>query len=231
MARSRTIKPGFFTNDVLAQCEYGARLLFAGLWTISDREGRLEDRPARIKGLLFPFDRCNVEKWLDALADNKFIVRYEAAGTRYIQIVNFGRHQSPHIKEPASLIPAPDSSDTSPLSDSLSARNAVRGNGETGNSNGETGNRQARFVPPTLAEVAAYCLDRNNGIDPEQFIAHYTSKGWKVGRAPMRDWKSAIVTWEKNKGVFSAQPKPARVNAGNTHAPEAAKKDPNYGRL
>lgn len=55
-----------------------------------------------------------------------------------------------------------------------------------------------RFVPPTLEEVAAHCLERRNGIDPEQFIAAYQQSGWKLksGRS-MVDWKAAIVTWEK----------------------------------
>ncbi len=59
--------------------------------------------------------------------------------------------------------------------------------------------RGKRFVPPTLEEVTAYCKDRNNGVDPEAFIAFYSSKGWKVGNQSMKDWKSAIVTWEKRQ--------------------------------
>ena len=54
------------------------------------------------------------------------------------------------------------------------------------------------FVKPTVEEVAAYCKERSNGIDPEAFIAHYESNGWMVGKNPMQNWKMAIVTWEKN---------------------------------
>jgi len=56
---------------------------------------------------------------------------------------------------------------------------------------------QKRFTPPTLEEVAAYCRERNNGVDPEKFIAFYASKGWKVGNQPMKDWKMCVITWEK----------------------------------
>lgn len=49
MARSRNIKPGFFTNEVLADMPALVRLLFAGLWTIADRDGRLEDRARRLR--------------------------------------------------------------------------------------------------------------------------------------------------------------------------------------
>ena len=57
--------------------------------------------------------------------------------------------------------------------------------------------KRYRFTPPTYEEVKQYCKERNNNIDPEQFIAFYESKGWKVGNQPMKNWKSAIVTWEK----------------------------------
>ena len=55
-----------------------------------------------------------------------------------------------------------------------------------------------RFVKPTLAEVQAYCRERNNNVDPESFIAYYESNGWRVGKNPMKNWKSAIITWERN---------------------------------
>lgn len=54
-----------------------------------------------------------------------------------------------------------------------------------------------RFMPPTVEEVAAYCKERGNKVDAEAFVAHYKSKGWKVGREPMRDWKAAVITWER----------------------------------
>lgn len=54
-----------------------------------------------------------------------------------------------------------------------------------------------RFVPPSLDEVTAYCAERNNTVDPEGFIAFYTSNGWKVGKNPMKDWKAAVRSWEQ----------------------------------
>ena len=108
MARARNIKPGFFMNDELAQINPLGRLLFIGLWTIADREGRLEDRPVRIKAETLPYDDCDVNQLLDDLAKHGFIIRYKVSGTRYIQITNFTKHQNPHKNEKASEIPAPD---------------------------------------------------------------------------------------------------------------------------
>ncbi|QHQ14550.1 hypothetical protein GMW39_00815 [Pectobacterium parmentieri] len=107
MARSRNIKPGFFTNDDLADCNPFARLLFAGLWTIADREGRGEDRPKKIKVLVLPFDDVNIDELMQCLNDKGFIRRYEANGERYFQINNWAKHQNPHHKEIASVIPSP----------------------------------------------------------------------------------------------------------------------------
>ena len=107
MARSRNIKPGFFDNDLLAEIPALGRLLFIGLWTIADREGRLEDRPKKIKAQVLPYDECDVENLLQHLANRGFILRYEVEGTGFIQVVNWSKHQQPHVKEVPSSIPAP----------------------------------------------------------------------------------------------------------------------------
>ena len=108
MARARSIKPGFFTNDVLAEISPLGRLLFIGLWTIADRAGRLEDRPRRIKAEVLPYDDCDCDTTLSELQRHGFILRYEANGERFIQVLNFCKHQNPHVKESESTIPAPD---------------------------------------------------------------------------------------------------------------------------
>ena len=54
-----------------------------------------------------------------------------------------------------------------------------------------------RFIPPTLEEVKAYCVERQNRVDPESFISFYESNGWRVGKNPMKNWKAAVRTWEQ----------------------------------
>ena len=108
MARARNLKPSFFTNDELAALPPLTRLLFAGLWTVADRAGRLEDRPLRIKAEVLPYDNCKVDRMLQELHDHNFIFRFGTKGIRYIQILAFNKHQNPHVKEAESTIPAPD---------------------------------------------------------------------------------------------------------------------------
>lgn len=64
------------------------------------------------------------------------------------------------------------------------------------------------FSRPSVEEVSAYCQERGNNVDPEAFVAFYDSKGWKVGNSPMKNWRSAVITWEKRN-------KPEPKKSGN----------------
>lgn len=111
MARTRSIKPGFFDNEILGDLPALTRLLFIGLWCIADREGRLEDKPRKIKKMLLGYDDIDadgVDKMLQELHDNGFIFRYKIETEEYIQVINFTKHQNPHIKEKGSEIPSPE---------------------------------------------------------------------------------------------------------------------------
>lgn len=105
MPRARNIKPGFFTNEQLVELPMSTRLLFIGLWTLADREGRLEDRPRRIKMHVFPTDSIDVDAGIDELGAAGFLERYIIEGSAYIQITNFHKHQNPHHRERESSIP------------------------------------------------------------------------------------------------------------------------------
>ena len=113
MARARNLKPGFFKNEDLAECSPLARILFAGLWCLADRAGRLEDRPKRIRAEVLPYDDGSVDYMLNELHRRGFIQRYQVGDERFIQVLNFAKHQNPHCREPESTIPAPDAHNTS----------------------------------------------------------------------------------------------------------------------
>lgn len=149
--RARNLKPGFFKNYQLAQiARPWGRLLFGGLWTLADKEGRLKDEPEWIRAEIFPYENhflivdgkgrspeknggapeenrikivengrdvqiyaITIDEMLDELQNanngkDPFIKRYQVDGYKYIQILNFSKHQHPHIKEPNSTIPPPN---------------------------------------------------------------------------------------------------------------------------
>ncbi|MBA3622984.1 MAG: hypothetical protein H0W48_00640 [Methylibium sp.] len=91
--RIRTIKPDFFRHEIVAELEPMTRLFFIGLWCIADVSGRIEDRPRRIKAEVLPYDDADVDALLAELAGKGFLVRYEVAGKRFIEIGGFRKHQ------------------------------------------------------------------------------------------------------------------------------------------
>lgn len=115
MARSRNIKPGFFKNEVLGVADPLYSLLFEGLWVLADRDGKLEDRPLRIKAETFPYrEGMDVDAMLNWLQSNGFIIRYTANGSKCIKVLEFVKHQNPHKNESASELPDPSIECTKP---------------------------------------------------------------------------------------------------------------------
>lgn len=72
-----------------------------------------------------------------------------------------------------------------------------------------------KFVKPTVEEVRAYCLERKNKVDPERFFDFYESKGWMVGKSPMKDWKACVRNWEKDDSKKPSQKKTVTSNRFN----------------
>jgi hypothetical protein len=107
MARIRTIKPQFFMNEEIASMPHVSRLLFIGLWCLADREGRLDDRPVRIKAQILPYEDHDIDSTLNNLQEKGFIIRYSVKSEKFIQINNFSKHQHCNIKESESTIPTP----------------------------------------------------------------------------------------------------------------------------
>ena len=79
--------------------------------------------------------------------------------------------------------------------------------------------KQKRFCRPDVQEVADYCRERGNQVDAQRFVDYYTANGWRVGKNPMKDWKAAVRTWEKQEGV---SPAPAAPRWGKPEIPKGA---------
>lgn len=109
MARIRTVKPELFMDEDLGALSGDHVALFVALWTQADRDGRLEDRPARIRAATFPYRKVDVDALLADLEHVDKVIRYEADGVAVIAIPGFQKHQRPHPKEPSSMLPPPPS--------------------------------------------------------------------------------------------------------------------------
>lgn len=106
--RARNIKPGFFRDAEILDLPLEARFLFVGLWCLADRQGKLEDKPKQIKVEVFgeKLD-CDCHSLLDLLLNHGLIIRYSVDGAKYIKVINFLKHQSPHHTEAQSKLPDP----------------------------------------------------------------------------------------------------------------------------
>jgi hypothetical protein len=81
----------------------------------------------------------------------------------------------------------------------------------------ERGASRQMFVKPTPHDVDLYILERGyRGFSGEEFVAFYQSKGWVIGKQPMKDWKAAVTTWAKRHGKDT---KRADGLTGNTSDP------------
>lgn len=104
MARIRSVKPEFFKHELLSELEIKyidlkIMLTFEGLWTICDKQGVFEWRPARMKLDILPFIDYNLSRTLEILFENNFIYKYEYEGNAYGLVVKFGKHQQFYGKE------------------------------------------------------------------------------------------------------------------------------------
>jgi hypothetical protein len=214
MARTRSIKPSFFKNEFLAECDPMARLLFVGLWTLADSQGRMEFRPLRIKAELFPYDNCDILGLLKQLADRGFVRAYESGDVKVLEIPTFSEHQRCHPDERDEGLPPPDESAETIV---FPERNA-----KPGNPTMEPGNPPAScaFNPLILlpsSSAAPSTPQRRRCSKPADPLRWSAESGWEgISDADRAEWSQAYpaadlpVELAKATQWLKANPKKAR---------------------
>jgi hypothetical protein len=131
MARIRTVKPEFWTDEHVAECSVGARLLFIATWNFADDHGGLDRSAKQLKAQAFPYDNIDCEPLVQELLNARLLIEYEAEGKKYLHIRGFRKHQK-NEKPAAARFPV-----YSGATDSASGVPDVSG-GATATSNGST---------------------------------------------------------------------------------------------
>lgn len=223
MARIRTIKPEFPQSESMGRVSRDARLFFILLWTVADDYGRLRGDSRLLASLLLPYDddsRAISQACLDELSAEGCITTYTVGLDSYIQINNWDKHQK--IDRPSGS-KFPENPVT--REDNTKARESSRGQHEgssldQGSRIKDQGVDQGGVPPKTKArpscieEVRDYMLTISlNGTNPERFWDFYESKGWLVGKSPMRDWKAACRNWKRTNfgGQSNRKESPSEV--------------------
>lgn len=221
MARIRTIKPEFFRHEELQELEIEIpgqypMMVFAALWGHCDKNGIFEWKMRQLQLDILPFIWEATGKQLgstcEALVKHQFIKKYSFSGKIYGFIPTFKDHQRINGRESQTPSTFPNIEQMQELEieeatgkQQGSNREASGTTGREGKGREEEGKfkdtvdkkRKVRFFPPTVTEVSDYCRERCNDVDPQLWIDHYSSNGWKVGKNNMADWKAAVRTWEK----------------------------------
>lgn len=198
--RIRTIKPEFFLHEGLFELEQEtslpARLAFAGLWCIADREGRFKWEPRKIGVQVMPYDCIDFSRVLHALTTRGFVVKYTVDSVEYGCIPSFPRHQVINNRERDSELPEPTESNICDASTTREARVATRdqpckeeGKGKEGNKEqGKEGilsfslddaNPVEKPKPTVSPEVLRIGRILNQGRRPTTLLTDSESKAFK----------------------------------------------------
>lgn len=147
--RIRTIKPEFFTHELLYDAEsresLPLRLSFIGLWCAADREGRFKWEPRRLGVQILPYDLIDFSRVLDALTTRGFIVRYASPEGEFGYIPSFPRHQVINNRERDSELPDPNDCKEFDACPTRAPRVDHAGKAE---GKGREGNMEGNGIPP-----------------------------------------------------------------------------------
>lgn len=218
----RIIKESACMSETLNQLSDFEERFWWRLTVNCDDYGRFDARPAILKSRLFPLmggkTHKDMQKALTALASVGLVKLYEVDGRPFLQVVKWEKHQ--RIRAKRSKFPEPavnccQAPSNVPVIQSNPNPNPIQC--ESGADKLPT---RTRFTPPTVDEVKAYCLECNyTAVDPERFVNFYQSKGWKVGKETMKDWKAAVRYWATRdkaepKGGYYPKKQPVPMGSG-----------------
>lgn len=199
MAERRMFAKTIIDSDAFIDMPVTARLLYYDLGMRADDDGFVNS-PKKIMRMVGAS-----QDDLAILISKKFIIPFDSGVVviKHWRIHNYIRqdrkHNTKYEKEMSQITIKENGAYT--LTDKCQADvSQLVGSRSTEVSLGKVRQgKDRKNIPPSLEEVTAYCNERHNNVDPQQFIDFYESKGWYVGKTKMKDWKACVRTWEKRK--------------------------------
>lgn len=221
MARIRTIKPEFWSDEKLTECSLSARLTFIGLWSFADDEGRMEFQPVRLRMQIYPCGSVALTKlteYFGELTERSLIRRYVVDGKEFLDIPGFAKHQRINRPTPSRLPEFAVSAhggltEGSPLEGKGRERKGT-GNGAEApgskvlNGGGEAPAPKARKssrVPADFRPDLEYARTLVPNIDAEREAQKF--RDWEF-KTPRSDWTA---TWRNWIGMCRESGKYARL--------------------
>lgn len=136
------------------------------------------------------WDRKKTRAFLNLLESDGMIRVFRTTHGTTITIENWGKYQVEGTTDGTTTTPTMGQPLPQPLPINKNVKN---------DKNDKEIEKGKKFTPPTLQEVTAYCMERNNGIEPQTFIDFYQAKNWMIGKSKMKDWRACIRTWESRR--------------------------------
>lgn len=209
MPRIRTIKPDLWANGKIARVSRDARLLFLGLITESDDEGRLLGSPKRLAGVLFPHDSdvtaTKLARWMRELSREGLARCYAHEGVEYVELPGFNEHQRISHATPSRLPPPdPDAPEMFPGVSGISPEDLRPDLGSRNKDLGR-GRGNARAIPDPFdvtPEMIEWVEREHPAVDwqgeTRKFLDHFRANG-----KPMKDWGATWRNWIRRSVDFA----------------------------
>jgi hypothetical protein len=195
MARIRTVKPDFWTDDAITECSLSARLLFIGTWNFADDYGNLDRSAKQIKSRVFPIDNVDCEPLIQELIAHGLLTEYSVSDKKYLHIKGFANHQ---------VINRPSKPSCPAYDDSLSTHGGIsddsRRKGREGKGRGRNERPSTKTQIPENFAISERVMDwaakrsvANLQAHFENFVSASKAKGYAYA-----DWDEALMNAIRN---------------------------------
>lgn len=218
MARKRMIDPSIWQSEDFSKLSSLAKIVFIGLFSLADDEGRGRANAIYLKSSLFPYEEglrsTDIEKTLSEISSNMSVIFYSYNESNYYELTSWDRFQKIDRATPSQIIPYDESNkDIRRILDepSTNTRRALAPNRIEENKNKIEKNRR-EFIAPSLEEVQGYIAEKNLKVDAKKFYDYFTEGNWVDSKGnKVKNWKQKLQTWngytiqkkeEQNKNAF-----------------------------
>jgi hypothetical protein len=209
---SRLLREGILDSDAVNKLSWQAEVFYRRLMSAVDDFGRFDARLPVLRGRLYSLKlsdvrEADISRWLAECEAAGLIALYAVDGKPYLLFHRLGQPRSKDSKFPA----PPQHTDVNGCAqmktdENICAQMKTDVPYSYSDTDSDTGSVNTcpqpptggKFKRPTIEQVREFCTERNNSVDPQAFIDFYDSKGWLIGKNPMKDWKAAVRTWERN---------------------------------
>lgn len=200
MAERRMFAKTIVLSDAFLDMPLSARCLYFTLGMLADDDGFINSPKSIMRQCGASNDDMNI------LLAKKFLIAFESGVfvIKHWRINNYLRSdrytETKYIEEKNHLLVEENGGYTVGVPSGIPS--IGKSSLEIGKVSGEGGEplpTPKRFIPPTLEEITAYCRERKNNVNPQKFLDHYTTVGWKRGKTPIKDWKACVRLWENDE--------------------------------